>query len=66
MSDTRFEEPKRMLVTCRQELQRGFTDKLAAVRASTGHESGRPEILWTPPRRPKQTCSWTSVSASRK
>ena len=45
MSDTRFEERKRMLEAWRQELQRSFTDKLAAVRANTGHESGRPETL---------------------
>ena len=45
MSDTRFEERKRMLEAWRQELQRRFADKLAAVRANTGHESGRPETL---------------------
>jgi RNA polymerase-binding transcription factor len=45
MSDTRFEERKRMLEAWRQELQRSLTDKLAAVRANTGHESGRPETL---------------------
>jgi len=45
MSDTRFEERKRMLETWRQDLRRSFTDKLAAVRANTGHESGRPETM---------------------
>src|SRR5258708_35979116 len=45
MSDTRFEERQRMLEAWRQELQRSFTDKRAAVRANTGHESGGPETL---------------------
>ena len=34
-----------MLEAWRQELQRSLTDKLASVRANTGHESGRPETL---------------------
>jgi len=45
MSDTRFEEWKRMLEAWRDELQRSRTDKLAAVRVNTGRESGRPETL---------------------
>ena len=45
MSDTRFEERKRMLEAWRQGLQRSFIDQLAAVRANTGYESGRPETL---------------------
>ena len=45
MSDTRFEERKLMLEAWRHELQRSLTDKLAAVRENTGHESGRPETL---------------------
>ena len=44
MSDARFEERKRILEAWREELQRSLTDKLAAVRANTGHESG-PETL---------------------
>ena len=34
-----------MLEAWRQELQRSLTDKLAAVRANTGHEDGHPETL---------------------
>jgi len=45
MSHTRFEEQKRMLEVRRQELQRSLIDKLAAVRANTGHESHHPETL---------------------
>ena len=45
MSDTRFEEQKRMLEVRRRELQRSLTDKLAALRANTGHESSHPETL---------------------
>jgi len=47
MSDTRFEERKRMLEVWRRELQRRLTDRLADVRANTGHDGGRPETLDT-------------------
>jgi DnaK suppressor protein len=36
-----------MLGEWRRELQRSLSEKLAAVRANTGHESGRPETLDT-------------------
>jgi DnaK suppressor protein len=45
MSDTRYEDRKQLLEAWRQELQRSLTDKLASVRANTGHETGRPETL---------------------
>jgi len=47
MRDTTHEERKRSLEAWRHELQRSLADKLAAVRAHTGHEDGHPETLDT-------------------
>ncbi len=47
MKDKRFDERKRTLEAWRDELQRNLHHRLADVRANTGHESGRPEILDT-------------------
>src|SRR5579872_966800 len=47
MSDARMEKQKLRLEAWRDQLRRNLTDRLADVRANTGHESGRPETLDT-------------------